>query len=119
MRYGKYDFLTLWRYSRGVASEEGGADSGCVWSERGGHYFCGFKTRLERAALRFLNHRVQDYFARLHHAATEHNPFNVQQVNHARHTRADIFAGALQHHQRKIVAFSRLSRHIIGSEVFI
>ena len=72
---------------------------------------------LECAPLCFLNNRIENQIASLHHAAAQHDPFNIQEVNNAGDAGANVFPGAFNHHQRKIVAFLCFARHARGKEI--
>src|ERR1041385_1925545 len=91
-----------------VAGQEGGADGCRVEAEFSGNDLGGFETRLKRASLRFLNDGIEYQRTSLHHAAAEHDAFDVQQIDHTRDASADVFPSAFDHHEREIVAFIRL-----------
>src|SRR6185436_8211230 len=88
-----------------VAGEERGADWCAVQAEFRSDDLSCFKAWLKRAPFYFLNALIEDERAGVHHTAAEHDTRDIQQVDHTRHARADVFASALDHHERKVVAF--------------
>ncbi len=53
---------------------------------------------------------------RVHHTAAEHDSLDIQQIDNTCDASADVFTGALDHHQRKIVTFICLMRDVVGGE---
>ena len=102
-----------------ISSEEGGADWCAVEAEFGGDDLGGFETGLESASFYFLNDRIDDQLAGVHHATTEHDALDIQKIDHARDARADIFSSALDHHMCEIVAFIGLVCNVFRGERFI
>jgi hypothetical protein len=72
---------------------------------------------METASVPSADNRIENQFARFHHAAAEHYALDVQQVDDGGDRRAYVFAGALNHQERKVVAVSGFACDIGSGEV--
>ena len=102
-----------------VAGEHGGAGGDGVGAEGGGDDLGGLEAGLEGAAASFADDGVQDQIARLHDAPAEDDAFNVEKIDDGGDGRADVAAGAFEHHQGEVVAVVGGVGDVGGGEVFV
>src|SRR5882672_8050200 len=108
----------LFRAATRITCQQSRSDCHAICSQFGRYNRSSFKARLERTFAGFFDDGLEDQIAGLHDRATQNYPLDAQKVDHAGDRDAYRGAGALDHHDRKIVAFVRFASHVAGGEVF-
>ena len=78
-----------------------------------------FKTRLESPAFCFLDDWVEDQLPRIHHAAAQYYAFDIEEINNAGDTGANVLSSSFNHHEGEIVTFVGLVSNVVRSEIFV
>ena len=78
-----------------------------------------FKAGLKSSAFCFLDDWVEDQLPRIHNAATQDYPFNIEEIDNAGDTCADVLSSSFNHHESEIVAFVGLVSNVVRSKVFV